>query len=145
MTNLLQVYRILNEYDNSKSGVTLAAPGGDKASGKSYDHMATGESQPYKNSDYQTKYQKLYPHLGQIVDRLKNSALPGDIVLVGPALQELQQLLSAYKPKVSDYNEIILPFGDNIRLKAKGNKFFIGISQEKLQGTDKSIGRVTTL
>ena len=70
---------ILLEYDNSKSGVTLAAPGGDRASGKNYDNIAIGKTQPYKNTaEKQTKYAKIYPQLGLIVDRLKNSAIQGD-------------------------------------------------------------------
>lgn len=124
---------ILLEYDNSKSGVTLAAPGGEKASGKNYDNMVTGQSQPYKNNDdYETKYAKVYPQLGLIVKRLKQSAIKGDIIVTGQALNELGQLLKTFNPKLSDNNEIILPFGDNIRLKVRGDKFFLGFAQEWL-------------
>ena len=123
---------ILLEYDNSKSGVTLAAPGGEKASGKNYDNIATGQSQPYKDNDYQTKYEKAYPQLGIIVKRLKQSAIKGDIIVTGGALKELEQLLKAFNPKMSDNNEVIMPFGDNIRLKVRGDKFFLGFSQEWL-------------
>ena len=56
--------KMLLEYDNSKSGVTLAAPGGERASGKNYDNMAIGKSQPYKDNEYETKYEKVYPQLG---------------------------------------------------------------------------------
>ena len=124
---------ILLEYDNSKSGVTLAAPGGDRASGKNYDNIAIGKTQPYKNTaEKQTKYAKIYPQLGLIVDRLKNSAIQGDIIITGKALQELEQLLQTFNPKVSDNNEVIMPFGDNVRLKVRGDKFFLGFSQEWL-------------
>ena len=51
--------RMLLEYDNTKSGVTLAAPGGQKASGKNYDNMIVGDSEPYKNDKYVTKYEIL--------------------------------------------------------------------------------------
>ena len=125
---------ILLEYDNSKSGVTLAAPGGDRASGKNYDNIAIGKSQPYKNiDDYKTKYAKIYPQLGIIVDRLKKSAIQGDIIITGKALDELNQLLQTFDPKVSENNEVIMPFGDNIRLKIRGDKFFLGFSQEWLE------------
>lgn len=124
--------RILLEYDNTKSDVTLAAPGGDKASGKNYDNMVTGQSQPYKFSEYKTKYEKIYPQLGIIVKRLRNSAIKGDIIVTGKALNELNQLLQTFNPKMSDNNEVIMPFGDNIRLKVRGDKFFLGFSQEWL-------------
>ena len=124
--------QILLEYDNSKSGVTLAAPGGDKASGKNYDNMAIGQSQPYKDNEYETKYARAYPQLGIIVKRLKQSAIKGDIIVTGGALKELEKLLKTFNPKMSDNNEVIMPFGDNIRLKVRGDKFFLGFSQEWL-------------
>lgn len=124
--------RILLEYDNTKSGVTLAAPGGKKASGKNYDNMATGQSQPYKNDEYKTKYEKIYPQLGLIVKKLRNSAIKGDIIVTGAALKELGQLIQTYQPKVQDNNEVSMPFGDNIRLKVRGDKFFLGFAQEWL-------------
>lgn len=124
--------RILLEYDNTKSGVTLAAPGGEKASGKNYDNMVVGDSQPYKNNDYSTKYEKIYPQLGLLVKKLKSSAIKGDIIVTGKALKELNQLVQTYNPKLSDNNEVIMPFGDNIRLKVRGDKFFLGFSQEWL-------------
>lgn len=124
--------KMLLEYDNSKSGVTLAAPGGEKASGKNYDNIAIGKSQPYKDNEYETKYDKVYPQLGLLVKRLKNSAIKGDIVITGQALNELGQLLKTFNPKMSDNNEVILPFGDNIRLKVRGDRFFLGFAQEWL-------------
>ena len=124
---------ILLEYDNSKSGVTLAAPGGDKASGKNYDNMATGQSQPYKDNEYETKYEQLYPQLGILVKRLKNSAIKGDIVITGQALNELANLLKTFNPKMSDNNEVIMPFGDNIRLKVRGDRFFLGFAKDWLE------------
>lgn len=130
---LRYLHRMLLEYDNSKSGVTLAAPGGDKASGKNYDNMAIGKSQPYKDNEYETKYERVYPQLGILVKRLKNSAIKGDIVITGKALDELGQLLKTFNPKMSDNNEVILPFGDNIRLKVRGDRFFLGFAQEWLE------------
>lgn len=124
--------RMLLEYDNTKSGVTLAAPGGRKASGKNYDNMIVGDSEPYKNDKYVTKYEKMYPQLGLIVKKLRTSAIKGDIIVTGKALKELNQLVQTYNPKLSDNNEVIMPFGDNIRLKVRGDKFFLGFSQEWL-------------
>lgn len=124
--------KVLLEYDNTKSGVTLAAPGGQKASGKNYDNMLVGDSQPYKTTEYKTKYEQIYPQLGLIVKRLRNSAIKGDIIVTGKALQELNTLLQTFQPKLSDNNEVVMPFGDNIRLKVRGDKFFLGFAKEWL-------------
>lgn len=128
---------VLKEYNNSDNLVNISAMGGDKAWGKSYDRMAQGLSQPYKNDDtYETKYAKVYPYLWSIVKRIKEAAIPGDILVTGKALDELNKLLSTFNPKADDNGEVGLPFGDNIRLKIKGDKVFIGVSQEKLEQTE---------
>lgn len=126
--------KILVEYNTSGNMTNISAPGGNKAFGKNYDRMAVGLSNPYATEQkYITKYAKVYPALAGIVDRLKNSALPGDILVTGKALNELNVLLSTFNPKTSEAGEIQLPFGDNIRLKIKNNKIFIGFSQEYLE------------
>lgn len=128
----------LKEYNNSGNIVNISAPGGDKAQGKNYDRMAQGLSNPYKvEKQYETKYMKVYPALAGIVNRLKSSSIPGDILVTGKALDELNKLLSTFNPKTSDAGEIKLPFGDNIRLKIKGDKVFIGFSQESLEKTEQ--------
>lgn len=130
----IKISRALLEYNTSGNMTNISAPGGKKAFGKNYDRMAAGLSKPYANEeDYITKYAKVYPRLAGIVKRLKNSAMPGDIVVLGAALDELSTLLSTFTPNVDDANEIKLPFGDNIRLKIKGDKAFIGFSQEYLE------------
>lgn len=130
---------ILKEYNNSDNLVNISALGGKRAWGKSYDRMAQGLSDPYKNDDtYATKYAKVYPYLWSIVKRVKESAMPGDILVTGKAIDELNKLLSTFNPKANDNGEVGLPFGDNIRLKIKGDKVFIGVSQEKLEQTEQA-------
>lgn len=126
--------KLLKEYNTSGNMTNVSAPGGDRAFGKSYDRMAAGLSKPYAaEQKYITKYAKVYPVLAGIVNRLKDSAIPGDILVTGKALEELNTLLSTFNPKTSESGEIKLPFGDNIRLKIKGDKAFIGFSQEYLE------------
>lgn len=121
----------LVEYNTSGNMTNISAPGGEKAFGKNYDRMAQGQSKPYAaEQKYITKYAKVYPVLAGIVNRLKDSAMPGDILVTGKGLDELNTLLSTFNPKKSESGEIKLPFGDNIRLKIKGDKVFIGFSQE---------------
>lgn len=123
--------RFLREYNTSDNLVNVSGMGGDKAWGKSYDRMAQGLSKPYKNKDtYEVKYGKVYPALWSIVKRIKESAMPGDILVTGKALNELNKLLSTFEPKADENGEVGLPFGDNIRLKIKGEKVFIGPSAE---------------
>lgn len=126
--------RLLREYNTSDNLVNVSGQGGKKAWGKSYDRMAQGLSDPYKNDDtYTTKYAKVYPALWSIVKRLKESPMPGDILVAGNALNELNKLLSTFNAKLDDKGELGLPFGDNIRLKIKGDKVFIGFSKESLE------------
>lgn len=120
------VYKLLKEYNSSGTLTTLAAPGGKKATGKNYDNIVTGAAQPYKATEYETKYAKVFPTLAGIVKKLKTGAFKGDIALNGQALAELQELLKGYKPKQKENGDFSLPFGDNIRMKQKGNVTFIG-------------------
>lgn len=121
---------LLKEYNNSGNMTNISAPGGKKAFGKSYDRMAQGLSQPYKNEQqYETKYMKVYPTLGGMVKQLKDSPIVGDKIVIGRAAEEMEKLLSTFNAKPDENGEIKLPFGDNIRLKVKGDKIFIGKSQ----------------
>lgn len=120
---------LLKEYNESKTNATLAGKGGQKASGKNFDNMITGKSKPYKQNEYETKYAKVFPALAQLVKKLKSNALKGDIIVTGPALSELQELLKAYQPKQTPEGDYSLPFGDNVRLKQKANATFIGFHE----------------
>lgn len=123
--------KLIREYNNSKTNTTLAAPGGDKAQGKSYDRIAAGVTSPYKNIKHITEKEKEYPALSKIVQKLKDSQnlLQGDIIITGPAFNELNRLLVSSKPKKDENGYIKLPFGDNIVLKQQGQNYFMGYSE----------------
>lgn len=123
---IFDVLMLLKEYNASNTNTTLAAPGGKKASGKNYDNILTGKSQPYKNDEYVTKYAKIYPALAEIVKKIKNQEIDNDIMVTGKALAEIGQLFQTYKPKETANGEFSLPFGDNVRIKQRGNVIFIG-------------------
>lgn len=120
-----RILQILNEYDNSGNIMTLAAQGGKKATGKNYDNIAAGKTSPYKTQAYQTQKEKQYPNLGKITQQLKTaqSSIGGDKVIMGAALNELQQLLPTMKKDVD--GTYILPFGDNLRVKQIGNAYYL--------------------
>ena len=46
--NIFQLNQILLEYNKSGKLTTLAGQGGDKASGKNFDNIAAGITNPYK-------------------------------------------------------------------------------------------------
>lgn len=123
---IFDVLMLLKEYNASNTNTTLTAPGGKKASGKNYDNILTGKSQPYKNDEYVTKYAKIYPALAEIVKKIKNQEIDNDIMVTGKALAEIGQLFQTYKPKETANGEFSLPFGDNVRIKQRGNVIFIG-------------------
>lgn len=130
---LAEVYRLIREYNTSGDGTTLAAPGGDKATGKNYDNMITGEAQPYKDNDYEVKNASQYPALAAMAKRIKDDSFKGDVIITGQALVELTTLLQTFKPKQDENGEFSLPFGDNVRVKVRGDKLFLGMSDELKQ------------
>jgi hypothetical protein len=146
---ILSVLKLINEYNASGTNATLAAPGGKKATGKNFDNIVTGKAAPYKTTEYETKYAKVFPALSEIVKKLKSRALGGDMIVNGNALAELQELLKAYKPKQTPEGDYSLPFGDNIRMKQRGNVVYIGFNDPKglhsspnsLEQADQEIGQ----
>lgn len=129
------VLALLTEYNTSKTNTTLAGQGGEKAAGKNYDNIIAGKAKPYKGNEYETKYARVFPALAEIVKKVKTQSLKGDIMVTGPALQELNQLLKAYKPKPTPEGDFSLPFGDNVRMKYKSNTVFVGYHDpDKLTG-----------
>lgn len=119
------VIMLLKEYNSSKTNTTLSGKGGEKASGKNYDNIITGKANSYKATEYETKYAKVFPHLGEIIKKLKSESLKGGIIVIGPALAELQTLLKGYRPKQTAEGDYTLPFGDNIRMRQQGNAISI--------------------
>lgn len=121
-----KVLSLLNEYNSSMTNSTLAYQGGNKASGKNFDNIINGKTTPYKTTKYETKYAKLFPAIANLVKKLKSNAIQGDIIVNGPALSEMQNLLKTYQPRTTPEGDYSLPFGDNIRLKQRGNVYYIG-------------------
>lgn len=120
-----KVLKLIKEYNNSKTNTTLAAKGGEKASGKNYDNMITGKSTPYKNNEYNTQYSKKYPELGKLVKRFKAQSIKGNIIINGKALIELNDLMSNKSLPQSDDGTISIPFGDNVKVKQIGAAIFL--------------------
>ena len=137
------VLTLLTEYNSSKTNTTLAGVGGDKAAGKNYDNILVGKTQAYKPNEYEVKYAKLFPALAEMVRKLKTQAIKGDMVLNGPALVEMQKLLQTYKPKQTTEGDFSLPFGDNVRMKQRGQAFFIGYNEpDALQSAPQDLTKV---
>ena len=130
------VRQFLTEYNNSKTNTTLAGQGGEKASGKNYDNIITGKAQPYKQTEYETKYAKVFPALAELVRKLKSNALKGDIMVTGSAMSELQNLIKSYQPRVAKEGDYSLPFGDNVRMKQRGGAIYIGYNDPKALHSD---------
>lgn len=130
---ILSVLKLLNEYNASGTNATLAAPGGEKATGKNYDNIIAGKATPYKTTEYEVKYAKLFPHLAELVKKIKSSAIQGDMVATPEVLAELEKLQTTYKPKQTPEGDYSLPFGDNIRMKDKNGVIYIGPKSEAQQ------------
>ena len=130
---ILSVLKLLNEYNASGTNATLAAPGGEKATGKNYDNIIAGKTAPYKTTEYEVKYAKLFPHLAELVKKIKSSAVQGDMVATPEVLAELEKLQTTYKPKQTPEGDYSLPFGDNIRMKNKNGVIYIGPKSEAQQ------------
>lgn len=125
---------LITEYNTSNTLTALAAPGGNKAQGKSYDRIAAGASSPYKNTRHVTQKEKEYPALGKIAQKLKDSSMKGDIIITGPAFNELNRLLATTSIKKDEKGDIKLPFGDHIMLRQRGQNFFMGIDDNSEEG-----------
>ena len=127
-----QIYKLLTEYNKSgQKMTTLAAPGGDKASGKNYDNIITGQSQAYKITNNDTQYMKIYPILGGLVKSLKNDEMGGEKIVLGRALMELNDLNKLSRLKQDSEGKYILPFGDGVRLEKKNGKFFVSVAKKE--------------
>ena len=124
--NIFQLNQILLEYNKSGKLTTIAGQGGDKAAGKSFDNIAAGITDPYKQENKEpTEVQKQYPQLAKVINQMKKDQIKGNKVVVGGALNELKMLVQNKTLRKDENNETILPFGDQIRLIQKGNNYFI--------------------
>lgn len=124
--NIFQLNQILLEYNKSGKLTTLADPGGDKASGKSFDRVAAGLTTPKQQSTREpSETEKQFPNLAKTIEQMKNNSVKGNKVVIGIALNELKNLIQMRNLQQDENGEFILPFGDDVRLTQKGNNFFI--------------------
>lgn len=143
--NIFQLNQILLEYNKSGKLTTLAGQGGDKAAGKSFDNIAAGITNPYKQDKKEpTENEKQFPNLAKVVNQMKDDQIKGNKIVIGSALNDLQRLVQTMNLRTDEQGESILPFGDDVRLIQKGNNFFIRLksvsNQEKQTQQTNIIG-----
>ena len=142
---ICEIQKLLKEYNKSgKNMTTLAAPGGEKASGKNYDNIAVGKTQDYKIRDEETEYMKMFPILAPIIKSVKNDEMGTKKVLSGPAIKAMFDLhkISPFKKDSDDETgkTWILPFGDGIRLEKDDNRNVFCVYSKKKE--EKSISDI---
>lgn len=127
--NIFQLNQVLLEYNKSGKLTTLAGQGGDKAAGKSFDNIAAGITNPYKEETKEpTENEKRFPNLAKVVNQMKKDSVQGNKIVMGAALNELRQLVQTMNLRTDENGESVLPFGDSVRLTQKGNNFFIRLN-----------------
>ena len=127
--NIFQLNQILLEYNKSGKLTTLAGQGGDKAAGKSFDNIAAGITNPYKEENKEpTENEKRFPNLAKVVNQMKKDSVQGNKIVMGAALNDLRQLVQTMNLRTDENGEAVLPFGDSVRLTKKGNNFFIRLN-----------------
>ena len=127
--NIFQLNQILLEYNKSGKLTTLTGQGGDKAAGKSFDNIAAGITNPYKEETKEpTENEKRFPNLAKVVNQMKKDSVQGNKIVMGAALNELRQLVQTMNLRTDENGESVLPFGDSVRLTQKGNNFFIRLN-----------------
>lgn len=138
---ILKIHKLLKEYNKSgQKMTTLAAPGGEKASGKNYDNMITGASQPYKITNDDTQYMKICPVLTRYVKSVKKDSLGGKkLVDINLIADELRMLNKISRIKKDENGNFILPFGDGIRLEKDERGFFFISSEKKESKTNNEM------
>lgn len=135
--NIFQLNQVLLEYNKSGKMTTLADPGGDKAAGKSFDRVAAGLTAPKQQSTREpSETEKQFPNLAKTVEEMKANQIQGNKIVIGAALNDLRKLVQIRNLKQDENGEMILPFGDDIRLIQKGNNYFIrykGVADKEKQ------------
>ena len=126
---IFQLNKILLEYNKTGNLTTIAGQGGEKAAGKNFDNIAAGITKPYKQAQHTPTQKELeYPQLAKCIQQMKDNAVKGNKVVIGGALRDLQLFLQNHTPQTDQNGEMMLPFGDNVRLTQKGNNFFIRLN-----------------
>lgn len=140
--NIFQLNQILLEYNKTGNFTTISGQGGDKAAGKNFDNIAAGITKPYKQQKKEpTETQKRFPNLAKVINQMKMDSVKGNKIVIGAALNDLQQLVQTMNLQTDENGESVLPFGDSVRLTKKGNNFFIRLNstadqQKQNQQTD---------
>ena len=127
--NIFQLNQILLEYNKSGKLTTISGQGGEKAAGKSFDNIAAGITNPYKEETKEpTENEKRFPNLAKVINQMKKDSVQGNKIVMGAALNELRQLVQTMNLRTDENGESVLPFGDSVRLTQKGNNFFIRLN-----------------
>lgn len=124
-----KISRILNEVMNDKELTKLSVDSSStKSTGKGADAIAVGAATPYKmnNTSKTDIFSKQYPALGKIIQRIKDDSLKGDVIVQGTALLQLEEMLKLMEINCDNDGEVILPFGQGIRLRQKNGAYYIG-------------------
>ena len=92
--NIFQLNKILLEYNKTGNLTTIAGQGGDKAAGKNFDNIAAGITNPYKQEEKKpTEKEMQYPNLAKVINQMKKTAVKGNKIVMGAALNDLKVLL----------------------------------------------------
>ena len=129
--NIFQLNKILLEYNKTGNLTTIAGQGGDKAAGKNFDNIAAGITNPYKQEEKKpTEKEMQYPNLAKVINQMKKTAVKGNKIVMGAALNDLKVLLQNTNLQTDENGETILPFGDDVRLIQNGNSYFVTLRGE---------------
>ena len=71
-----------------------------------------------------------YPNLAKVINQMKKTAVKGNKIVMGAALNDLKVLLQNANLQTDENGETILPFGDDVRLIQNGNSYFVTLRGE---------------
>lgn len=109
--------RLLQE---ASRDITKLSTGHDGKNGKGADSIAVGAATPYKQKQTNKGvFDAKFPAVANVVKRLKSDALDGDQIVSGAALAQVKTMLGILPLNKDDNGDIILPFGNNVRLKER--------------------------
>lgn len=109
----------------------FATLGGDHGNtgGKTFTSIASGNAQPYKastQSNVKKHYNTKYPNLMQLVNKVKDDSMGGDVIVNGGALGEVQKIINTENLQEDENGDLIIPFAKNLRLKDRNNVIYLG-------------------
>lgn len=123
--------KILDILGESKDITKLSADTTSGKTGKGADSIAAGTASPYKKKKGTgSPFDKKFPAVAELVKKVKDDSFNGDRVVTGAALAQLTNLVETMPLNADENGQLILPFGNNIRLKQKGQAYYIGVKEE---------------